>query len=94
MKTKIKKLQKTATYSRFLRKKDFKKLLYQRLGLEFDEENEKLSELSIEGELLIQTRKTLTQRSLKMFESGPINYRDTVGCLINESLKGFNSMGL
>jgi hypothetical protein len=49
MKTKIKKLQKSPIYKRFLRNKDFKKLLYQRLGLEFDSNNENLSELSIEG---------------------------------------------
>jgi len=32
---------------------------------------------------LIKTRKNITERSLKMFESGPINFRDTVGCLMN-----------
>lgn len=32
---------------------------------------------------MFNTKKSLTLRSLKMFESGPINLRDTLGMFMN-----------
>lgn len=78
MKKKIIQYRKDKNYRIYLRKKVFKQILYQRLGLDYDNQDDKLSELSIEGELLIQTRKTLSQKSLRLFESGPITIKDSI----------------
>ena len=59
------------------------KQIYLKLGLEMDNDDDQLSELSIEEELMFNTKKSLTLRSLKMFESGPINLKDTLGMLLS-----------
>ena len=49
------------------------------------DEDDKLSELSIEDELIYgtNTRKSLADNSFKMFESGAFNLRDTLGMFMN-----------
>lgn len=71
-------------YRKFLMKKEFLLYLYQRLGVEMDKEEDCLSELSIEEELMFKTRKSLAPKSLKYVESGPLYYRkDTIRNFLN-----------
>lgn len=84
VKQRLKDLKKSRKFSYFLRKKSFVEKIYAEMGMEMDDNEDNLSELSIEQELMQGTNKSLTQKSMKMFESGPFQFmRDTVGYFMN-----------
>jgi hypothetical protein len=71
-------------YRKYLIKKPFLARLYDNLGVEMGNDDDCLSVLSIEEELLCKTRKSLVPRSLKLLESGPLYYRkDTIRNFLN-----------
>ena len=66
-----------------MKRGSFKEKLYAGLGIEMDDNEDRLSELSIEEDLMFKTKKSLPQKSLKMFESGNIHFLDSLGFLLN-----------
>ena len=77
-------MRKFPKFRRFLKRGSFLRKIYAKLGIEMDREEDKLSELSIEEELLFKnTKKEISLKSLKMFESGPMYLRDTIGMFLN-----------
>jgi hypothetical protein len=84
LQAKIKHFKTDQRYRKFLIKRNFLMYLYQRLGVEMDKDEDCLSELSIEEELMFKTRKSLAPKSLKLLESGPLYYRkDTIRNFLN-----------
>lgn len=84
LESKLAELKRERRYRAFLKQNKFRTELYARLGLEWDNAGESLGVLSIEDELVYHTRKSLGPKSLKLLESGPLNFRrDTIGNFLN-----------
>lgn len=78
-------MKKDKKYSGFLLNKKFLRKLYERLSVDMEGEDDCLSQLSIEDELLFKTRKSLAPRSMRWLESGPLEFRreNTIGKFLN-----------